>query len=379
MPRKITDPRPSGFARSYRRRVTSASGIVRSRWILAAVSTALFCVQIDYFAMNLALPRMASDLNSNATDLQWVISVYMLALGAFMVPAGRIGDIFGRRRALLAGIALFGLRIGVVCGCADGRAGHRFPRRTGNRRGADLPGVGQRADQRLSRCARQPRDRIGLRDSGSGQCGGTVGRRLADPDAGLAVDLLVVGAVCVGGVRDWRAHGAREFGRQRAAAHRRHRPGVDHHRNRTCSRLTFDRAPNWGWLAPGTIIAFVASIAVLVVFVFVEKRVRWPLLDLSLFGNARFTVLVVAGTVANIAYAVTIYLSTLNLQQVRGLDPLMAGLAFLGPSIGAALGGPLSGRLAAKYSAGARHGIRLHGCRPFAGGAGGVARLGSST
>jgi MFS family permease len=70
---------------------------------------ALFCVQIDYFAMNLALPRMAIDLNSTATDLQWVISVYMLALGAFMVPAGRIGDIFGRRRALLAGIALFGL------------------------------------------------------------------------------------------------------------------------------------------------------------------------------------------------------------------------------------------------------------------------------
>jgi len=82
---------------------------VRQRWILAAVSIALFCVQIDYFAMNLALPRMAIDLNSTATDLQWVISVYMLALGAFMVPAGRIGDIFGRRRALVAGIALFGL------------------------------------------------------------------------------------------------------------------------------------------------------------------------------------------------------------------------------------------------------------------------------
>jgi predicted MFS family arabinose efflux permease len=113
--------------------------------------------------------------------------------------------------------------------------------------------------------------------------------------------------------------------------------------------LTFDRAPSWGWLSPGTMIAFICAIAVLSAFVLVERRVRWPLLDLSLFGNARFTTLVIAGTVANIAYAVTIYLSTLNLQQVRGLDPLMAGLTFLGPSIGAALGGPLSGRLAAKY------------------------------
>ncbi len=76
--------------------------------------------------------------------------------------------------------------------------------------------------------------------------------------------------------------------------------------------LTFDRAPNWGWLAPGTIIAFICAIAVLGAFIVVERRVRWPLLDLSLFGNARFTVLVVAGTVANIAYAVTIYLSTLT-------------------------------------------------------------------
>nr|MDT0524709.1 MFS transporter [Streptomyces sp. DSM 41633] len=78
-----------------------------TRWILAAISIALFCVQIDYFAVNLALPRMAADLHSSTTDLQWVVSIYMLALGAFMVPAGRIADIFGRRRVLLSGIALF--------------------------------------------------------------------------------------------------------------------------------------------------------------------------------------------------------------------------------------------------------------------------------
>jgi predicted MFS family arabinose efflux permease len=56
---------------------------------------------------------------------------------------------------------------------------------------------------------------------------------------------------------------------------------------------------------------------------------------------------VIAGTISNIAYGVTIFLATIYLQQVRGLDPLMAGLAFLGPSAGAALGGTISGRLAA--------------------------------
>ena len=96
-----------------------------------------------------------------------------------------------------------------------------------------------------------------------------------------------------------------------------------------------------------TAAAFVGSLGALAVFVVVENRVRWPLVDLSLARNPRFTILVVAGAVANIAYGVTILLSTLYLQQVRELDPMMAGLAFLGPSAGAALGGALSGRLAA--------------------------------
>jgi MFS family permease len=129
---------------------------------------ALFCVQIDYFAMNLALPRMAVDLNSTATDLQWVISVYMLTLGAFMVPAGRIGDIFGRRRALLAGIALFGLS-SVLCAGAVGDTRHRLPRPAGTWCSADLSGFCECVDQRLSDRACQSRDRVGLRHSRIGQ------------------------------------------------------------------------------------------------------------------------------------------------------------------------------------------------------------------
>jgi predicted MFS family arabinose efflux permease len=111
--------------------------------------------------------------------------------------------------------------------------------------------------------------------------------------------------------------------------------------------LTFDRASSWGWLSATTVIAFAGSLTALVVFVVVENRVRWPLVDLSLLANRRFAILVIAGTFANIAYGVTIFLSTVYLQQVRGLDPLTAGLAFLGPSAGAALGGVLAGRLAA--------------------------------
>ena len=81
--------------------MTSATEVVKSKWILAAVSMALFCVQIGYFAMSLALPQDGVRAGQHSGRFAMGISVYMLALGAFMVPAGRIGDIFGRRRALL--------------------------------------------------------------------------------------------------------------------------------------------------------------------------------------------------------------------------------------------------------------------------------------
>jgi MFS family permease len=222
---------------------------------------ALFCVQIDYFAVNLALPRMAADLHTTTTDLQWVISVYMLTLGAFMVPAGRIGDIFGRRRALLAGIALFAV-VSLILGALA---------------------VPETFDD-------------------------TVLRRL--DLVGLALITTGVGVFT----------------------------------------LTVDRAPSWGWTSVATIGAFAASVALLAFFVVVERRTRWPLLNLSLLSNGRFVILVAAGTVANVAYAVTVFLSTLNLQQVHGLTPLVAGLLFLGPSAGAALGGVISGRLATRHS-----------------------------
>jgi predicted MFS family arabinose efflux permease len=114
--------------------------------------------------------------------------------------------------------------------------------------------------------------------------------------------------------------------------------------------FAFDRAPSWGWLSAPTLGAFIASVVVLAAFVLVGQRVRWPPVNVALLRNSKFSTLVVAGTIANIAYTVTVFLSTMNLQQVRGLDPLTAGIAFLGPSAGAALGGVISGRLAARYS-----------------------------
>ncbi|MDT5209142.1 MAG: hypothetical protein QOF67_1557 [Mycobacterium sp.] len=307
---------------------------------------ALFCVQIDYFAINLALPRMASDMNSTTTDLQWVISVYMLALGAFMVPAGRIGDIFGRRRALLAGIALFGLS-SALCALAPSAtlviafralqglgAALIFPVSVSVLTNA-FPAV------RASHAIGLAYGIAGLGNAAGPLIGGllteTVGWRwIFWLNIPLTLFALAIGARSITESFDESVPRRIDVAGLALIT-----GGIG------LFTLTFDRAPSWGWLSAPTVVAFVCSLAALVGFVVVEGRVRWPLVDLSLLRNPRFSILVTAGTISNIAYGVTIFLSTMYLQQVRGLGPLMAGLAFLGPSAGAALGGAISGRLAA--------------------------------
>jgi EmrB/QacA subfamily drug resistance transporter len=328
--------------------MSRAAQPVRLPWTLVAVSTALFCVQIDYFAMNLALPRMAVDLHSTATDLQWVISVYMLALGAFMVPGGRIGDIFGRRRTLLAGIALFG-SASVLCALA--------PSATLLIAFRALQGIGAALIFPVSVSvltnafpAARASHAIGLAygTAGLGNAAGPLIGGLLTETVGwrwifwLNVPLTLV-ALAIGAWSITESSDESVPRRIDVTGLALIVTGIG------LFTLTFDRAPHWGWLSVWTLAAFAGSLVVLAVFVGVENRVRWPLVNLSLARNRSFTVLVIAGTIANIAYVVAIFLSTVYLQQVRGLDPLTAGLAFLGPSAGAALGGVLSGRLAPKY------------------------------
>ncbi|MFD7984836.1 MFS transporter [Kitasatospora indigofera] len=72
-----------------------------------SVAVALFCIQLDFFAPNLAVPGMAAELDVTVSAAQWTLSAYMLAIGCFFIVGGRLGDVFGRRPVLLAGTALF--------------------------------------------------------------------------------------------------------------------------------------------------------------------------------------------------------------------------------------------------------------------------------
>jgi EmrB/QacA subfamily drug resistance transporter len=93
------------------------SGGTRRWWALAAVAACVLVVGLDLTVLNLALPTIAGDLRASTGDLQWFASAYSLVLAAALLPAGLLGDRFGRKKVLLASLAMFGVS-SAVCAYA---------------------------------------------------------------------------------------------------------------------------------------------------------------------------------------------------------------------------------------------------------------------
>jgi EmrB/QacA subfamily drug resistance transporter len=310
-----------------------------------ALAVGMFCVQVDFFALNLALPRMAVDLNETTTNMQWVISAYMIAVGAAMIPGGRLGDLRGHRRMVVAGLAVFG-GASLVCGLSVSYGlliGFRA-----------LQGLGAAALFTVSVAAISnavARDHravaigllFGIANIGTA-LGPFIGGLLTEQLSWrwvffLNVPLSAIAIFCClrwlpsmplagATVRiDWLGLILVSSGIVAVA-------------------YAADRGGEWGWTSLKLLGLLVLALVLFVVFIVVERRVRDPLIDLALFRNRPFVLITVGGTIANIVYTVTVLCTTIYLQDGRGLSPFLAGVVFLAPSVAVALSGPLAGRLA---------------------------------
>jgi EmrB/QacA subfamily drug resistance transporter len=94
----------------------------RRRWAaLVAVLLAQLMMVLDATIVNVALPAIQTDLHSAQSSLTWVINGYLITFGSFLLVAGRLGDLVGRRRVLLTGLALFTVA-SAACGLAESGA-----------------------------------------------------------------------------------------------------------------------------------------------------------------------------------------------------------------------------------------------------------------
>ncbi len=309
---------------------------------LAAASLCIFVVDLDFFALNVALPQMASGLHTTTTDLQWVISGYLLALAAFLVPGGRIGDILGRKRMLQVGLVIFGLSslggglgqdAGVVIGfrivqgvgaailfplaiavITDAFPPERTMRAIGNAYGIGAVamaagpmfggGLTELIDWRVVLLVNVPASAAAIAVVGIGV------RESRDTTVPRTIDLPGLVAVVLG-----------------------------------IALLTFavDRSNEWS--ATTTLAVAVLGLLSLVAFVLRERRATWPLVGLDLFRNRAYVLVTLMATVANVAFVVATFVITLYLQQVEGYSPFDAGIIFLAASVATGAAGPAAGRL----------------------------------
>ena len=102
--------------------------IFRRRWAtLAVLCVSLLVIGLDTTILNVALPTLVEDLHATASQQQWMVDAYVLVFASLLLTAGALGDKFGRRRALAAGLLIFGAgsAFAAFSGSASGLIGAR--------------------------------------------------------------------------------------------------------------------------------------------------------------------------------------------------------------------------------------------------------------
>ncbi|RJQ75652.1 MFS transporter [Pseudonocardiaceae bacterium YIM PH 21723] len=295
--------------------------------LLALVATA-YIVTVEITIMNVALPTLSRDLSATTTELQWVVDAYNLFLGAGVLAAGSLGDRQGRKGALLIGMGILA-SASLVGGYVDTSDGLIIARA--------VMGLGSAfiLPTTLSILANVFTERR-ARARAIGLWGASTGLGVASgPIVGgwllgrywwgsifvfLAVSTAVVAILVMFFVPtsrdpktppiDWRGLSLSSLG-----------IGI--------LVLGIIEAPQWGWEAIPTIACFAIGALVVLMFIAVQRRIKDPMLDVSLFSDMRYTAATSSVAISFFALNGFIFLITQYMQLVKNYNPLSMGLRLL--------------------------------------------------
>jgi EmrB/QacA subfamily drug resistance transporter len=305
----------------------------RRWWILALLGLAQLMVVLDATIVNIALPSAQHALGFSDDARQWIVTGYALAFGSLLLLGGRLGDLFGRRRTLIAG--LLGFAVASAVGGAAGSFGVLVSARAAQ--GAFGALLAPAALSLLTTTFTDPSERgkafgiYGAIAGGGGAIGLLLGGILTEylswrwclyVNLALAVPAALGAAALLAG-----------------GAHAR-RPRIDWPGTVAASAgvfalvFGFSKAETLGWGDPVTAGLIAGGLVLLAAFVLIERRVARPLLPLRVVADRnRGGAYLAAGLVAIGMFGVFLFL-TYYLQQTLGFSPVETGLAFL-PMVGA--------------------------------------------
>ena len=337
---------------------TATGGVAPSRrWVsgraarvLLCVSGVSFMIMLDANVVAVSLPAIARSLGSTFSDIEWVVSAYILAFAACLMPMGALADRFGRRRLLLLGLALFTFA-SLLCGLAPGAASLNAARA--------LQGVGAAMQLSAALAVLGHEFRAGARARAFAFWGTVIGVAVAlGPVLGGAITSSV----------GWRwvfflnvPIGAALLWLGRSAVEESSDP--DAQRIDLAGMVLFGSglfvmiwgmidANTDGWAGRATLLRFALGAALLVAYVAAELAQERPMVDFSLFRRRTF----LGSSIAMVGFAASAQVMMtylpLYLQNAFGFGAAAAGLRmmpfalalFVFPRVAATLAGRVSGR-----------------------------------
>ena len=320
------------------------------RWTLAVVCAATAMLMLDIAVVNTALSRIAEDLDTGLSGLQWVVDAYTLALASTVLTAGALADRLGRRRLFLIGLGVF---TASSLGCAV--AGHIAVLNSMRA----VQGVGAAIMFAVSLALLATAYPDARRRAGAlAAYGATIG-------ASFAVGPLVGGALTSG--LDWRwiflinlPIGIACIAATRAYVQESRDPaarGIDWPGQLTLTGglfllvLALLRGHEDGWTSALILGEAAAAVALLGAFVAIEARVAEPMLPLRFFRNGSFAGAQIAAFAISASFFAIFLYTTLYLQQILGLSAIEAGLVYLPGTITMLFVSGATSALGAKVSA----------------------------
>jgi EmrB/QacA subfamily drug resistance transporter len=302
----------------------------RRRWVaLIVVCFAMLMNTLDQTIVNVALPTIQRDLHFTQASLAWVIDAYLITFAGALLLAGRLGDLIGRKRVFLVGVALFTLA-SAACGAADSQAlliGARFAQGLGAALSssvilaiivADFPVPAERAKAMSSYI---------LVAIGGGSLGLLVGGYVTQAlswhwiffiNLPIGVATFFLGTVLLDENAGLGIRAGLDVGGALLST-----AGM------MLAVYAIVTSSQYGWRSSHTLEFGAAAVVVLVVFFILESRLRQPMMPLGVMRSpGLLTSSLVRGLMVIGMYS-TFFIGVLYFQRVLRFDPVVTGLAFL--------------------------------------------------
>jgi EmrB/QacA subfamily drug resistance transporter len=316
----------------------------RKWWTLGALCFALFMIMLDNTVVNVALPAIQKDLGISRSELEWTVAAYALTFASFLLTGGKLGDLLGRRKIFMLGVAVFTLS-SLFCGLSSG-AGELIAARAVQGVGAALMMPATLSIISATFHARERGMAIGIWAGVSAMAlaiGPLAGGLITEH---ISWNWIFYVNVPIGALGLIAAVFVVPESRDTSREQRLDLPGlVTSGVGLLALVYALIEGHTYGWTSGRILGLFAFAALAITAFVVLELRQRLPMLDLTLFRNGTFAGANLVAILVTLAMFGIFVFFPIYMQTFRGWSPVQAGAALLPWTLMVVIFAPIAGKL----------------------------------